>query len=167
MANTVVVQLLQDGPRNVIAKVDVDCTSANISNTVILDPATLSATFPPSDQLRVENIQFSVKDGWLVNLWWEATTAKRIISIAGRGWFAIGEPFGGWLNNSGAGRTGAIMLSTSGYPDPAYPGGDMAASIVIHCIKEANPLGLVLDTEILTESLIAITTETSVPLYIE
>jgi hypothetical protein len=131
MSNVVAIQTTVDGPRNVITKVDIDCDTSDVSSTLVLDPSALYATNPPTNQLRIDEIQYSVQDGWFVSLFWDATTQKRIIDLVGRGTFLIGSPFGGLQNNAGTGKTGKINMTTTGYTS-----GTMAASFVLHCVKQ-------------------------------
>lgn len=131
MANSSSVQITVDGPRNVIAKVVLYADTGDFASTLVLDPAALSATQPPTNQLRIDEIQYSVEDGWYVNLFWDASAQKHITDLAGRGTFLIGGPFGGWQNDAGAGKTGKINLTTTGYST-----GTMAATFTIHCVKQ-------------------------------
>src|SRR5512142_1040200 len=131
MANSVGIQTTVDGPRNVIVKVAIYADTADVSTTTVLDPATLSATTPPTNQLRIDEVQYSVQDGWYVSLFWDATTAIHITDLAGRGTFLIGSPFGGWQNNAGTGKTGKITMTTTGYST-----GTMAASFTLHAVKQ-------------------------------
>jgi hypothetical protein len=155
MANAVKVNVSDDGPRNVVAKVTVVADTSDVSATTILDPATLLATNPPTSQLAIQEIQYSVQDGWIVVLYWDATTAKRIVNLTGRGIFPVGPNYGGIQNNAGVGKTGIIKLATSGYTS-----GTMYATLVLHCIKQSGaeqggenlPLLTELGDDILTES---------------
>lgn len=131
MANTAEIETLIDGPRNVVAKVDIECTSADLSTTTLLDPAALNATFPPTNQLRIDEIQYSVQDGWFVTLFWDASSPVIIVTLSGRGMFPVGPNFGAIQNNAGAGKTGKITATTTGYSS-----GTMAASFILHCCKE-------------------------------
>jgi hypothetical protein len=131
MANTAEIEISVDGPRNVVAKVDIECTSADLTSTVLLDPAALSATFPPTDQLRIDEIQYSVEDGWYVTLFWDASSPVIIVTLAGRGMFPVGPNFGALQNNAGAGKTGKITATTTGYTS-----GTQVASFILHCVKQ-------------------------------
>jgi len=131
MSNVVAIQTTVDGPRNVVAKLDIDADTSDVSSTLVLDPAALSATMPPTNQLSIWEIQYAVQDGWYVSLFWDASTQKRIIDLTGRGTFLIGTPFGGLQNNAGAGKTGKINVTTTGWTT-----GTMVASIELHCIKQ-------------------------------
>lgn len=123
-------QILEDGWRNVVAKIVVIGDTSNFSGNVVLDPATLFQTDPPSDRLAIEEIQYSVQDGWVVELFWDAPAPKRIVNLAGRGMFPVGPNYGGLTNNAIA-PTGKITLSTLNWSGPTK-----VATIIIHCIKQ-------------------------------
>lgn len=131
MANSVGIQTTVDGPRNVITKVVIYADTADVTTTTVLDPATLSATMPPTNQLRIDEVQYSVQDGWYVSLFWDATTPGHITDLAGRGTFLIGSPFGGWQNNTTTGKTGKITMTTTGWSS-----GTMVASFTMHAVKQ-------------------------------
>ena len=131
MANVTEVNITVDGPRNVIAEVNIELDTSDLSSTLVLDPAALSATNPPTNQLRIDELQWSVKDPGSVSLFWDASTQKRIVDMIGRTTFFIGSPFGGLQNDAGAGKTGKINMTTTG-----YAAGTTSASFVIHCTKQ-------------------------------
>jgi hypothetical protein len=131
VANTATVDIEEDGPRNVVALVDIACTSADLTSTTILDPATLNATFPITNQLRVDEIQYAVEDGWYVTLLWDASSPVIMVTLNGRGIFPVGPNFGGLQNNAGAGKTGIIKATTTGYST-----GTMVATLILHCVKQ-------------------------------
>ena len=118
MANSVNTQIIQDGPRNVVVKVEGILDTSDLASTVIVDPATLTGMDNTGTLkalgLIVDRIQFSVEDLLECRLAWDATTPQRMVELAGRGTEKY-ERFGGLTNNSGAGRTGKILLSTQGW----------------------------------------------------
>jgi hypothetical protein len=135
MANALNKQTLEDGPRNAVVKIDLENDTSDTAETVIVDPATLSATFPISNQLRVDEIQYSIQDGWYVELFWKATTSKVMVTLAGRGMFPVGPNYGGLQNNATApGNVGQISLSTTGYSS-----GTMVATLILHMVKQTKP----------------------------
>ena len=131
MANSINIDTTVDGPRNIVTKVTVYADTSDVSSTLVIDPAAASATIPPSNQLRIDEVQYSVQDGWYVSLFWDATTQKHIVDLAGRGTFLVGTPFGGWQNDAGTGKTGKINFTTTGYSS-----GTMAATFTIHAVKQ-------------------------------
>ena len=131
MANALSIQTLVDGPRNVVAKVTAVADTSDFSGSTVLDPATLSATNPPTNQLAVDEIQYSVEDGWQVELYWKATTPVLMVTLSGRGMFPVGPNYGGVPNNAGTGKDGKITISTIGYSS-----GTMVATLILHCHKQ-------------------------------
>ena len=118
MANSVNTQIVLDGSRNCVIKVEGILDTSDLASTVIVDPSTLqgmdnTGTVKALD-LIIERIQFSVEDLLECRLAWDATTPQRIVELQGRGTEKY-ERFGGLTNNSGAGRTGKILLSTQGW----------------------------------------------------
>ena len=118
MANVTSSQVLLDGHRNCVIKFEGILDTSDLASTVIADPATLvgmdnTGTVKATD-LIVDRIQFSVEDTLECRLAWDATTPVRMVELQGRGTEKY-ERFGGLSNNSGAGRTGKILLSTQGW----------------------------------------------------
>lgn len=134
MANSTSVQILVDGPRNVVAKFEGQLDTSDLSLVTVLDPATLAGidntgTLKAS-KLRIEDVQYVVEDKLAVSLLWDATTPLRIEDFEGRG-HAKYYPFGGLVNNAGAGVTGKIVASTDG----AAVGSTLSFSLILKCIK--------------------------------
>jgi hypothetical protein len=111
-----VTQILVDGPRNTVAKTTGDGTAV-VTNQVILDPATLTPVnpgfpgSPPATLLRIDHIDYSITDGVIVQLLWEASASVVICELYGRGKLEA-KMFGGYQNNAGAGVTGRILMTT-------------------------------------------------------
>jgi hypothetical protein len=118
MANSVNTQIIQDGPRNVVVKIEGILDTSDLASTVAVDPAALAGMDNTGSikalGLIVDRVQFSVEDLLEVRLAWDATTPQRMIELTGRGTEKF-ERFGGLTNNSGAGRTGKILISTQGW----------------------------------------------------
>jgi hypothetical protein len=118
MANSVNTQVILDGPRNVVVKVEGILDSSDLASTVICDPTTYTGMDNTGSlkalDLIVDRIQFSIEDTLECRLAWDATTPTRIVELQGRGTEKY-ERFGGLVNNSGVGRTGKILLSTQGW----------------------------------------------------
>jgi hypothetical protein len=129
VANLVDVQILEDGWRDTVGKIVLIADTSNITQSVIFDPATLFQTFPVSDRLSINEIQYSIQDGWTVQLYWDGSPVKRIVDLAGRGMFPVDLNFGG-LQNDAHLPTGKITLSTLGWS------GTKVATLIVHCIKQ-------------------------------
>jgi hypothetical protein len=118
MANSLSVQVVQDGPRNVVLKVEGILDTSDLASTLLISPATLAGmdntgTIKAAN-LIVERIAYAIEDTLEVRLWWDATTQTPLVALDGRGEFKA-EKFGGIPNNSGAGRTGNINITTLGW----------------------------------------------------
>ena len=119
MANIVNTQTLEDGPENTIIRVTAILDTADLASTTVLaDPALLSDIGPyagrKATQLRVKQIIFDVEDTLDVRLYWDATTPVLFEDLVGRG-INDYHNVGGLQNNSGAGKTGKIMIQTQGW----------------------------------------------------
>lgn len=137
MANSTTTQILLDGPRNVVVKFEGVLDSGDLASTTVLDPSALQGIdfsgAVKAQNLRIEEIQYSIEDLLSVNLFWDATSPVRIEELVGRGKMKYWN-FGGLVNNAGAGRTGKITATTQG----ASAGQILSFSLIITCIKTAT-----------------------------
>lgn len=100
------VQIINDGPRNFVIKVD--GTGAE-TNTKIVDVTTLN---PPCTTLSLASIVYSLAPAAAMQLLWEATADVVAWNLFGSG--GVVAPFmltSGIPNNAGAGVTGNVLLS--------------------------------------------------------
>ena len=112
MADTVTTQILIDGPRNAVVKLTNVSDGAGESAVVKIDPATLSGS--PSS-VSIEHIRY-VTVGMSVSLYWQASTNVLAWAMAADLDGEIdAECFGGIPNNAGAGKTGRLVLTTTGH----------------------------------------------------
>ena len=105
-----------DGARNTLVDVTGEVLSRDLLPTVVIDVATLYAE--PGyriTRLRIDDIQYFVDPGLLLELLWEGEDDKHLhcIKVTGRG-TANYEKMGG-RQNPHTGATGNIMVATSGY----------------------------------------------------
>lgn len=122
MANVVSVQLTEDGPKNVVLKVDMSLDTSNLTGQLIYDPsAHYQDPWSPINSVAIDEIQYAVASApggntvpFSVQLLWDATTAVSIVHLEGRGKFPM-DWAGGIPNNAGAGRTGKIICNTYGW----------------------------------------------------
>lgn len=118
MANALTTQVLVDGPRNVVVKIDGFIDTADLTATDVADPATLAFVDANNQQraaqLRIDRIIYTIDEGLAVTLWWDATTDVRIVDLVKAGHQEL-HNFGGYVNNAGAGKTGKIQLTTEGW----------------------------------------------------
>ena len=119
MANAVTTQVLADGPRNVVVRVDGFLDTSDYAATAIVDPALLSPMDPSfgtlATKLRVNKVTPSIESPLSVYLSWDATTPVRFLSLSNASEEFEACSFGGITNNAGAGRTGKITLATQGW----------------------------------------------------
>jgi len=139
MPFTIATQILEDGPRNTVAITTGDIsTSSAIVAQVLLDPATLTGINPgfsggyKATLLRMDHIDYSITDGVIVQLIWNATTPVVMVELYGRGKLEA-KMFGGYQNPNGPGTNGQILLSTvaSGAAFPA----DYSVLLVTKTVK--------------------------------
>lgn len=119
MANSLVTQVLNDGPRNTMIKVVGILDSSDLTNQVIVNPATLSSiqpgmsgTFPPTF-VAIKRVDFAVEDTLDIRLTWDGSPTSIIEDLVGRGTFYYGDL--GFLQNNAANPTGKILISTQGW----------------------------------------------------
>lgn len=136
MANITSIQILEDGDRNVVAKLIGKLDTANATLATLLDPATLASVnasglnSQKAVSLAIETVTFDIEDGIVLRLWWDATADEPIWYFSGRD--KMNMEFTTFLqNNAGAGKTGKILYDTDGYTS-----GTKYFSMTIQCIKQ-------------------------------
>lgn len=114
MANTVQIQTLQDGGKYAVIKAYLasDGASGELTDQVIFDASTFSGA--PTDSTIVK--MWAMTTGCAFNLEWDATTDVPVLNMPAD----MTENFdfeciGGLPNNAGTGKTGDILLNTSGF----------------------------------------------------
>jgi len=133
MANSTSVQILVDGPRNVVLKLDAILDTSDLTSTVIVDPSTLSdynINGVKATKLRINKINFDVEDGLDVELFWDAATPVRIGNFVGRGKVDAWR-YGGIVNNATS-PTGKITLATQGWTTGAI----LSYTILLELVKQ-------------------------------
>lgn len=126
MPNVVTSQTILDGDRNVVILLTGTLDTSNESRVVKVD---LSTLFPRPTRIRVDTIRHLVSNGLIVTLDWDATTPVRFAALTG--WDEVeARKFGGLQDNSGAGRTGNIALTTLGWTS-----GVLAYNIILEITK--------------------------------
>lgn len=113
MTTTTNVQVLVDGPRNVVVKYEGTLTATDSGKVVIINPANLSdfdINGVKATKLRINKIIYDIEDLLVVNLFWKGASADTIIwNLAGRGKVDAFR-FGGLVNNA-TNPTGEITSS--------------------------------------------------------
>lgn len=130
MANAVTVQIMEDGPRNVVAKVSVVLDTADLTETVILDPATLfkDQTGLPTTMLAIRSLKFAVPNPIQLRLQWKGATNAEAYSMYDTQ--DLFFDFGGYIHNNALTPNGQIVMISNGWIAGTY-----AASFVIACVK--------------------------------
>lgn len=111
MPDTVSTQKLSDGHLKAIFKF------TNLSDGTgesLVKKIDAPALVPPSSSFSINKIHYTITGGMIVTLFWEATSNVRIIDLAGNGCFDFSH-FSGLTNNAEAGRTGSVLLTTTGH----------------------------------------------------
>lgn len=119
MANTINTAILIDDPKRLVLQVNITGDgSGDEAGTTLVDPATqaTSANFPGAalaTEYRIDAAQWALTSFSAVLLW-DATTDIQALTLP-TGW---GKHhawwYGGLRNNSGAGKTGKILITTTG-----------------------------------------------------
>lgn len=108
--STLAAQTLQDGNRNLIVKLTGVMDVTNFSATLAIDVSTYS---PAPTEVRIDRIEWSMTDAVECQLYWDATTDVLITTLSDVGVHEF-KDIGGLINNAGAGKTGDIMISSTG-----------------------------------------------------
>lgn len=133
MANSVTTQVIEDGPRNYVLKVNMLLDTSDVSITDLITPSGLSSLGdlqPACSRVSIQRIVYDVEDSLTVNLYWDATADVPIVRLVGRGEFDQTR-FSGMPNNAGAGITGKVQYDTQGWSASAV----LAATFTIHATK--------------------------------
>jgi len=132
MANSFTTQIVQEGPRNAIVKVTGILDTSNLALTAAVSVSTLTqgGTQPAPAQVRIDHLDYSIADQLEIQLFWDATTDVALMPLAGRGRMSF-HNFGGLQNNAGAGKTGDILIQTTGWAS-----GTQVFSLIFEMVKQ-------------------------------
>lgn len=127
MVNTVTKQTILDGETQLIVKMHITGDgSGDETATNLIDVSTYAGA---PTEVKIYNIDAAFS-GFSVNMLWDATANVDIINLPeGEDIFDF-ERFGGLLNNSGTGKTGDIVFTTSGL------GSGDEGTIILHMRKD-------------------------------
>ena len=136
MANTFSTQILEEGPRNVVMKLVGVLDTSNQSLTTAVDLSTLNqgGTGPTPTAVRIDMVDYSISDALNVQLYWDATTDVIALALIGREDMNF-KGFGGVTNNAGAGKTGNILIQTTGYTT-----GTQVYTLILQMVKQGPNL---------------------------
>lgn len=109
MANTITPQTIVDGEKALTIKLQITAdTTAEYSDEQVVDVSAFN-----SDDMKIMEIE-AILDGFSVTLAWDATANVDILTLTQQSQHLNFRKFGGLINNAGSGKTGDILLSTSG-----------------------------------------------------
>jgi hypothetical protein len=136
MANSLSIQILEEGPRNAVIKLVGVLDTSNQSLTTAVDLSTLNqgGTGPTPTAVRIDMVDYSISDALNVQFYWDATTDVIALALVGREDMNF-KGFGGVTNNAGAGKTGNILVQTTGYTS-----GTQTYTIVLQLVKQGANL---------------------------
>lgn len=127
MANVVTSQIIIDGDRNAVVKLTGVLDTSNESLATKVDPADFT---PVPTQFRIDKITYSISSQLAVQLLWDATTDLIILPLTDS--FEIcAKDYGGLQNNAGAGKSGKILLQTTGWAS-----GTQTYTIILEMVKQ-------------------------------
>lgn len=112
MANTIQTQVINNGPRNLILKTYIlGDGSGEETGTLLVDVSAYTAT-----AVKIIGVH-SALSGFVADLLWDATTDVTALHLPDYE-FNLNGPqigwFGGLVNNAGVGKTGDILITTTG-----------------------------------------------------
>lgn len=114
MANTITKQTIIDGSKNLVVKIHISGDgSGEETDTVLIDASSYSPAFIDANLIGVHG----ALSGFSANLQWDATANVPLINLPDYEYNLDGKQigwFGGIPNDSGAGKTGDILITTSG-----------------------------------------------------
>lgn len=134
MANVTAIQILQDGPRNLVVKLTGILDTSDVSLATLVDVATLSAITDGGQlatRIIIDKISYNVEAGLAVNLYWDATTDVLAASLVNSGDDIYAQSYGGIWNNAGTGITGNLLYSTQGWS----AGATLSFNVILECRK--------------------------------
>lgn len=117
MANAVAIQVLQDGPSNVVVKLTGTLDTADVGVTTLIDPATLSAVDiagTPPTRLVIKKISYNIEQNLAVLLAFAGATPAPIATLVNSGDDIKACKYGGIWNNATT-PTGIITYATQGW----------------------------------------------------
>jgi len=114
MAATATEQIINNGPRNLVAKYTIAGTTGDTTDGVLVDVSSVDAGIGVND-LRLTKVQATIH-GFSMRLAWDATANVDLIDIGdGENTDLCFESYGGIPNNGAAGATGDVLFTTTGY----------------------------------------------------
>lgn len=112
MAATATQQVINNGPRNLVLHYTIGGTTGDTTAGTLVDVSSLDSTIGVNG-LRLVKARWSLT-GFTMNLLWDATANVSLIELTGEGDQDYTH-IGGFQNNAGAGATGDVLFTTTGY----------------------------------------------------
>ena len=118
MAATATEQIINDGPRNLILKYTIAGTSGDAASVKLVDVSDFvdaNGTALGANSLTLMGVDSSLT-GFSCKLEWDATTNIDLIELPADDDLSVDyKRIGGIKDDSGAGSTGDVMFTTTGY----------------------------------------------------
>jgi hypothetical protein len=117
MANSLDIQVLEEGPRNIVVKLTgvLDTSDAQELPAVTMKNFRDNEPCANLTGLRVDLIEYSIGQGIEIQLAWNSNSPQQITPIAGRGRI-VATNYGGFVpDKTRSGYDGNINLTTTGY----------------------------------------------------
>lgn len=112
MANATTTRILRDGWRNAVVEVVSVLDTSNLAATDVVDPASFS---PVPSTFIIDRIEHNTSGQLSVQILWDAT-ADVVAATLNPGSETLNfKEASGLTNNAGAGKTGKIQMSTTGW----------------------------------------------------
>ncbi len=113
MANTVNIRTLADGSKVLELQIylESDGAAGELSDTILVDASTFTPAFTNESVLCVS----ADLEGFSAVLEWDATTDVPFVALPQGESYHEFRHFGGLVNNAGSGKTGDILITTSGF----------------------------------------------------
>jgi hypothetical protein len=136
MANAFTTQILEEGPRNVVIKLVGILDTSDLAPTLAVDVSALTCngTRPAPTQVRIDTLEYDMSDQLCVQVLWDATADVVAAALSGRGEY-YGKKFSGLQNNAGAGKTGDILVKTTG-----WAAGTQVFTLILEMVKQGPDL---------------------------
>jgi len=133
MANVTSIQVLENGHRNYVVKVTGILDTSDVTITDLID--TTAAGFQTGNRpegnptgIQICEVEYDIEDSLAVNLYWDATADQLALSLVGRGELYFKPAM---QNNAGAGKTGKLQYSTTGWAASAV----LSFNVTLYCHK--------------------------------
>lgn len=117
MANVLDVQVLHEGPRNIVVKLTGVLDTSDASELPAVNMQSFTGNEPSCTLvgLRADLIEYSIGSGIEIQLAWAGNSPQQITPIAGRGRI-VATNYGGFVpDQTRSGYNGNINLTTTGY----------------------------------------------------